>query len=128
MHPGLAVSRDGPRGLAEKRMIIRCCLSWLTCQAPAQDSMSVLLGLTAAYRRSRENAGRYLPSTVRRFDRCTGTMVTTKTWWALSLAAVAFTAAGAWWGRVAGGYGGFLSLLETWVPDVLGAVMHPAVV
>ncbi|NIZ90397.1 hypothetical protein [Kineococcus rubinsiae] len=88
--------------------------------------VAVLLGLTAAYRRSRDNEGRYLPFTVRRFDRYTGTVVTTKTWWALSLAAVAFTAAGAWlgMGRVAGGYGGLLSLLVIWVPDVLGTVAH----
>ncbi|WP_432486142.1 hypothetical protein [Kineococcus esterisolvens] len=52
--------------------------------------------------------------------------MTTKTWWALSLAAVAFTAAGVWWGmgRVAGGCSGPLSLLVIWAPDVLGAVVH----
>ncbi len=88
--------------------------------------VAVLLGLAAARRRSRENAGRYLPFTVRRFDRDTGTVVTSRTWWALSLAAVACTAAGVWWGvgRVAGGYGGLLALLVIWVPDVLGTVVH----
>lgn len=88
--------------------------------------VAVLLGLTAARRRSRENAGRYLPFTVRRFDRYTGTVMTTKTWWALSLAAVVFTGVGVWsgMGRVAGGYGGLLSLLVIWTPDVLGTVVH----
>jgi len=45
--------------------------------------VAVLLGVTAAHRRSRENAGRYLPFTVRSLDRETGTVVTTRTWWAL---------------------------------------------
>jgi len=88
--------------------------------------VAVLLGLAAAHRRSRENAGRYLPFTVRRFDRDTGTVVTTRTWWALLLAAVVCTAAGTWWGmgRVAGGYGGLLSMLVIWVPDVAGTMVH----
>lgn len=88
--------------------------------------VAVLLGLIGAHRRSRANAGRYLPFTVRRFDRCTGTVVTPRTWWALSLASVAFAAAGVWWGlgRLAGGYGGLLSILVIWGPDLLGTVVH----
>ncbi|MEZ0493470.1 hypothetical protein AB2L28_14625 [Kineococcus sp. TBRC 1896] len=89
-------------------------------------AVAVLLSLAAARRRSRENAGRYLPFTVCRFDRVTGTVVTTRTWWALFLASVAFAAAGGWlgMGRVAGGYGGLLALLVVWGPDVLGTVVH----
>ena len=86
----------------------------------------MLLGLAAARRRSRDNAGRYLPFTIRRFDHDTGTVVTTRTWWALTLAAVVLTVAGTWWGmgRIAAGYGGLLSLLVVWAPDVLGTVVH----
>lgn len=53
-------------------------------------------------------------------------MVTTGTCWALLLAAAVFTAAGAWWGtgRVAGGYGGLLSLPVIWLPEVAGTVVH----
>ncbi|WP_432519161.1 hypothetical protein [Kineococcus sp. SYSU DK006] len=88
--------------------------------------VAVLLGLIAAHRRSRENAGRYLPFTVRRFDRYTGTVVTTRTWWALSLASAAFAGVGLWcgMGRVAGGYGGLLAVLIIWGPDALGTVVH----
>ncbi|WP_432573140.1 hypothetical protein [Kineococcus sp. SYSU DK005] len=87
---------------------------------------ALLLGASAAHRRSRDNAGRYLPLTVRRFDRQTGTVVLSRTYWALVLACVALTAAGAWWGAGAwaGGWAAFLALALLWVPDVVGTVVH----
>ena len=59
-------------------------------------------------RRSRDDVGRDLPLSAR-FDRQSGTVALSRTYWALVLAQVALTAAGACWGAGAWAGAGRLS-------------------